>query len=285
MAMIEETAFAKINLDLRICRRRTDGYHDLDSLVVFAQIGDRLLFEPADSFSLCVEGRFAGELAEGDDNLVQVAAEALARTLSRRAEARVTLDKRLPVAAGLGGGSADAAATLRGLARLWEIGLPADDLQPLAATIGADVPVCLGSRPARMEGTGERLTPFDLPEPLPMLLVNPGIPVSTADVFGALEAMSGERSRAVPGSDGAAGWRRGLAEGVNDLQAPAMRIAPVIGQVLKTVGALLGCTLARMSGSGATCFGLFEDGPSLERAAAHIRASRPGWWVAATVCR
>jgi len=152
MSRIHETAFAKINLDLRVCHRRADGYHDMDSLVVFADVGDHLTFEPADGCHLTIEGPFKDDLSNGEDNLVMRAAKALAEMTDRAPDARITLDKHLPIASGIGGGSADAAATLRGLTRLWNLPLGQADLVPLARALGADVPVCLGSTAARMQG-------------------------------------------------------------------------------------------------------------------------------------
>ena len=161
---VEETAFAKINLDLRICRRRNDGYHDLDSLVVFSAMGDRLTFEPSDKLVLEINGPFALNLSATDENLVLKAARRLAQSLGRMPTAHITLDKSIPVAAGLGGGSADAAATLRGLSRLWNTAYCLADIEPMAKELGADVPACLGSRSLRMQGIGEKLTPIDLPD-------------------------------------------------------------------------------------------------------------------------
>ena len=284
MTRVDETAFAKVNLDLRVCGRRRDGYHDLDSLVVFADVGDRLSFEPADGLHLSIDGPFAGTLSDGEDNLVTRAARALADMAGRSADARITLDKRLPIAAGLGGGSADAAAALRGLARLWDLPSSIADLAPLARRLGADVPVCLRSKATRMQGTGDRLTPMPPLPQIPMVLVNPGAAVETPGVFRELRICSGARDLYSPAEDRNA-FILALADSVNDLEEPAMRIAPAIGQVLDALRRQPGCALARMSGSGATCFGLFPDIAERDRAAAALSASHAGWWIAAAASR
>jgi 4-diphosphocytidyl-2-C-methyl-D-erythritol kinase len=281
MTRIDETAFAKINIDLRICGRRTDGYHDLDSLVVFADFGDELSFSPADELTLTIDGPFANELSNDDDNLVRRAARALARRAGREPLAHIHLEKHLPVAAGIGGGSADAAATLRGLARLWELPLSHSDLHPLARMLGADVPVCLGSSAVRMQGIGDMLTPLSFKAGLPLLLVNPGQAVPTADVFRALESISGARTSSLddtPGQD----LRDYLRYSVNDLEPAAIRIEPIIENVLDALRAEPGCDFARMSGSGATCFGVFDEPASRDQALARLSARHAGWWVTAT---
>ena len=284
MTCVQETAFAKINLDLRVCRRRADGYHDLDSLVVFATIGDRLTFTPADQLSLEITGPFAAALNETDDNLVLDAARALASMMDRRPTVRMTLEKNLPVAAGLGGGSADAAATLRGLSRLWGTALDIADLMAMAKELGADVPACIGSKPCRMQGIGERLLPINYPEECPILLVNPKVAAPTPTVFRMLKSMSGERPSSLPVDD-ASRFHQALLQSVNDLQAPAMRLLPVIRDVLAMIDDQPGCKLARMSGSGATCFGLFSDQTTVDRARAALLGMRPDWWVAAASSR
>jgi 4-diphosphocytidyl-2-C-methyl-D-erythritol kinase len=281
MAPVEELAAAKINLDLWVVGRRADGYHELDSLVVFAPPRDRLRFGAGGELTLDVTGPFAAALAGEPDNLVLRAARRLAARVGHAPEARITLDKRIPVAGGLGGGSADAAATLRGLNRLWRLGLSAADLAPLAAGLGADVPVCLASRPTRMRGVGDRLEPIDgLPE-LALLLVNPRQPVATAAVFAGLAGTFGPPPELGP-PPGERGllleWLRARA---NHLEAPARRLLPAIGEVLDALRSQPGCALARMSGSGATCFGLFED-PALAPAAVALAEAHPEWWVATT---
>jgi 4-diphosphocytidyl-2-C-methyl-D-erythritol kinase len=278
---IEEAAPAKVNLDLCICGRRPDGYHELDSTVVFAEAGDQLSLAQAEDFALRVEGPFAAQLDGGGPNLAEQAARRLAALAGRPPAVHITLDKRLPVAAGLGGGSADAAATLRGLCRLWDLPLAHADLAPLAARLGADVPVCLAGQPARMTGIGERLGPLPVPACLPLLLVNPGLALPTAAVFKALGDLPPPIASGPPPAD-PAGLLAWIAARPNHLEPAALRLAPALGEVLAALDAAPGCRLARMSGSGATCFGWFADEQSLAAAAAALRAARPGWWVQPT---
>jgi 4-diphosphocytidyl-2-C-methyl-D-erythritol kinase len=223
-------------------------------------------------------------LAGQSDNLVLRAARRLAAHAGCPPHARIALDTRIPGAAGLGGGSADAAATLRGLSRFWQLGLGVDDLLPLALELGADVPVCLRSGAARMRGIGERIEVLQLPV-LDLVLANPGQAVATTQVFAGLGplAPAADPAGVVPADRaGLLDWLR--ARG-NDLEAPARRVAPVIGEVLAALGAQAGCRLARMSGSGATCFGLFDDAGAAARAAAALRRARPSWWVISTATR
>jgi 4-diphosphocytidyl-2-C-methyl-D-erythritol kinase len=264
-----EFAPAKVNLFLHVLGRREDGYHLLDSLAVFAGVGDRLTAEPAASLSLAITGPFGAGLSAGADNLVLRAARALGP-----AGARLVLDKHLPVASGIGGGSADAAATLRLLARLRGLDVP---MEALALSLGADVPVCLARRPARMGGIGEALAPAPALPECGLLLVNPGVAVATADVF---RARTGRFSAPAvlpafwPNAEAMAADLR--AATVNDLQAPALALCPPIGAVLAAIEAAGDCLLARMSGSGATCFGLYRDAAAAEAARARLPAR--GWW-------
>jgi 4-diphosphocytidyl-2-C-methyl-D-erythritol kinase len=284
MAQLEEQAPAKVNLDLRVTGRRPDGYHELDSVVAFAACADRLAFAPARRLTLELGGAFAAALADQADNLVLRAARRLAERAGRLPHARIALDKRIPVAAGLGGGSADAAATLRGLSRLWRLELSLADLLPLALELGADVPVCLHGRPARMRGIGELIEPIELPA-LDLVLANPNRAVPTARVFaglGALAPACPSPERVPTERADLLAWLR--ARG-NDLEAPARHLAPVIAEVIEALGAQPGCRLARMSGSGATCFGVFDDAPSAARAAQSLRRARPDWWVISTETR
>ena len=275
-----EAAPAKVNLFLHVTGRRADGYHLLDSLAVFAGAADLLEAGDAPALTLELAGSFAPALAAEADNLVLRAARALAAAAGVPARARLVLTKALPVASGLGGGSADAAAALRVLARLWRIGpegpVGAVDLAALAAGLGADVPVCLAGRPARMGGVGELLAPAPGLPRFGLALVNPGVPVATAEVF---------RRRTGPFSAPAslpAGWpdTRAMADDLaglhNDLEPPARALCPPIGEVLAALAARPGCLLARMSGSGATCFGLFPDAAAAAEAA--VALARPGWW-------
>ena len=276
--MTTETALAraKVNLALHVVGRRADGYHLLDSLVVFAELGDRITAAPGQGqgLRLMVTGPQGGGLAADADNLCLRAARAMSGP-----GALITLDKQLPVASGIGGGSADAAATLQVLARLWRAPLP-DAAAVLA--LGADVPVCLAGRPARMEGVGEVLSPLP---PLPaawLVLVNPGVAVATPAVFRALERRDNPGLPvALPRLATAAELAAFLQTQRNDLEAPAMLLAPVIGQALAALSAQPDCLIARMSGSGATCFGLFPDERSATAATAALRRAQPGWWVEA----
>ena len=270
----EEYAPAKVNLALHVLGRRADGYHLLDSLVVFADIGDTLRAAPAEALALDVTGPFAAALAGDADNLALRAARRLAAAAGIAPRARLTLDKRLPVASGIGGGSADAAAALRLLARLWHLPLPSTEL---ALALGADVPVCLAGRPARMAGIGEALAPAPALPPCGLLLVNPGVAVATPAVF---RARSGPFSPPLDLPDGwadAAALAADLARLGNDLEAPAVALAPAIGTVLAALRALPGTLLARMSGSGATCFALFATAAHARQAATQV--TRPGWWA------
>ena len=267
--MLREAAPAKVNLYLHIVGRRADGLHLLESLVAFSEAGDALYAEPADRLSLEVVGPFADALAGEADNLVLRAARALA--LGRGA--RLVLEKNLPVAAGLGGGSADAAAALRLLSRLWGVEAGPEALAALAAELGADVPVCLAGATCGMAGIGERLTPLpEWPAP-PLLLANPGVALPTPAVFGARRGPFRE-SRPWPQT------AADLAGCANDLTEAAISLAPEVGEVLDALAALEGASFARMSGSGATCFAVFADRAARDRAREALRSRYPDWWVA-----
>jgi 4-diphosphocytidyl-2-C-methyl-D-erythritol kinase len=290
-ALIEEGR-AKVNLTLRVIGRRVDGYHDLESLVAFADCADRLTLAPGAELKLVTTGPLAGECGETSDNLVLRAALLLAERVPGLKLGEFTLDKVLPVAAGIGGGSADAAAALRLLARLNSLSLDDPRLIEVSLRTGADVPVCLLSRACDMTGVGESLLPLALPK-MPCVLVNPRVPVATKDVFAALGLRSGELLVGVTDvidatwwpDDGASleDWVEVLAASSNDLEAPAMRIQPVIGEVLSALNATNGAWLARMSGSGATCFAIYENTAEAERASRKIRLDHPKWWVHAGV--
>jgi 4-diphosphocytidyl-2-C-methyl-D-erythritol kinase len=268
-----ELAPAKVNLALHVTGLRPDGLHLLDSVVVFPRLGDRLEAELAAGLSLAIDGPFARELGAGADNLVLRAA-ALLRPPGRGAALRLT--KSLPVASGIGGGSADAAAALRLLARLWERPVPAPEA---VLGLGADVPVCLAGRPCRMSGVGERLQPLALP-PFWLVLANPGVPLATAAVFAGLAAHANPPMSAPPPPELEAfvGW---LAAQRNDLEPAAVALAPAIADLLAALAAQPGARLARMSGSGATCFALFAEEAAALAAAEALRRARPAWWVAA----
>lgn len=285
----EEFARAKVNLHLHVVGRRADGYHLLDSLVVFPALGDRLrLADAAAPLALEVTGPFAAVLAAppgsgGGDNLVLRAARALAEVAGVPARGQLVLEKALPVASGIGGGSADAAAALRLLARAWGVSLPADALAALALRLGADVPVCLASRAVRMGGVGEVLSPAPTLPDCGIVLVNPGVAVATPAVFRARSGGFSAPAELPAVWPDAAAMAVGLAGLANDLEAPAVELAPVIGEVLAALRGRPGCLLARMSGSGATCFGLFASGPEARTAAAALRAAQPMWWAQGSV--
>lgn len=274
---LTEAAPAKVNLYLHVTGRRADGYHLLDSLVVFAGIGDVLQAAPSDTLSLRLEGPFASSLADEPDNLVLRAARILAAEAGVPARARLVLHKNLPVASGIGGGSADAAAALRLLSRLWDLRPDPNAAARLTLALGADVPVCLGARASRMSGIGEQLAAAPRLPDCGILLVNPGVAVATADVFRARHgAWSSPASLPASWSD-AASMADHLRQLRNDLEPPAVALQPVIGNVLAALTEIPGCRLARMSGSGATCYGLLDTPEIAARAAAQIR--HPGWWV------
>lgn len=274
---------AKLNLFLRVTGRRPDGYHLLDSLVAFAACGDVLHAEAATDLSLTIDGPFAAGLAADADNLVLRAATALAAEAGVPAHARLRLEKHLPVASGIGGGSADAAATLRLLSRLWRIAPDATALDRLALRLGADVPACLGSRPVRMGGVGEQLEPAPALPPCFVLLVNPGVAVATAAVFRTRSGAFSAPARLPEGWSDAAAMAADLATLGNDLEGPARSLCPAIGDVLASIAVQPGCLLAQMSGSGATCFGLFADLAAARHAAG--ATARAGWWVWAGALR
>jgi 4-diphosphocytidyl-2-C-methyl-D-erythritol kinase len=290
--MLIEEGRAKVNLTLRVIGRRVDGYHELESVVAFADCADRLSLAPGSSLDLTMSGPLAGACGETPDNLVLKAAHLLGDRVPGLKTGSFTLDKVLPVAAGIGGGSADAAAALRLLAQLNSLALDDKRLLDVAIETGADVPVCLTSRACVMTGVGEALLPLSLPK-LPCVLVNPRVPVATRDVFNALGLRNGElrvgatdviRATAWP-EQGASveDWVEVLAASSNDLEAPAMRLQPVIGEVIAALNATDGAWLARMSGSGATCFAIFENTAETQRAAQKIQLDHPKWWVHAGV--
>jgi 4-diphosphocytidyl-2-C-methyl-D-erythritol kinase len=271
-----EPAPAKVNLFLHVTGKRPDGYHLLDSMAVFTDLADRIAVAPADDLSLAVSGPFATSLVDEADNLVLRAARALAAAAGMRASGALHLHKQIPVASGIGGGSADAAATLRLLCRVWRLDAANAVLQQIAAGLGADVPVCLSCRPMLMRGAGEILTEAPALPQCGLVLVNPGIPLATVAVFRARSGGFSDAARLPDGWNTAqrlAAWLSGAA---NDLEAPAIGLVPAIRQVLDAIGATEGCLLARMSGSGATCFGLFAEAADATAAAAEL--ARPGWW-------
>jgi 4-diphosphocytidyl-2-C-methyl-D-erythritol kinase len=291
MPALNERARAKVNLTLHVLGRRTDGFHDLESLVAFADCADGLTFSPGTDFSLNVTGPRAADCGDLSDNLVAKAARLLGERVPQLTSGAFVLDKHLPAAAGIGGGSADAAATLRLLAGANKLASNDPRLIAAAQAAGADVPVCLLSSGCMMRGAGERVTPLPLPL-LPCVLINPGVPVPTKDVFAAIGLKAGDTFTppsgsaaqvAWPGpSASSAQWLAAITSGRNDLEPVAAKIQPIIADVLSLLRAAKGCTLSRMSGSGATCFGLFDSDASAAGAAALLRSAHPKWWVEAS---
>lgn len=278
MTTVEVFAPAKINLTLHVTGRRADGYHLLDSLVAFADVGDRLTLTEADAPSFILTGPFAGDIPADGDNLVLRAA---ARVRHDRPVA-ITLDKRLPPSSGIGGGSADAAAAVRGMRAL--AGAVQGDESPELLSLGADLPMCLESRPVRVGGIGERLSPVNGLPRLPAVLVNPLRAMPTPPVFAALVSReNAPMPDALPSLQDTAACAAWLAAQRNDLQAAAAAIEPAISDVLAALETCEGGVLSRMSGSGATCFALFVDDTAATAAAQRLSASHPGWWVESTV--
>jgi len=294
---IVEAAPAKLNLYLHVTGKRADGYHELDSLVAFTALGDTVTVQPGLARialrgvdlppvgpRLAISGPFGPALMGESpaDNLVIRAAHALAARLGREADAMIVLNKLLPVASGIGGGSADAAAALRGLGRLWGVGETSGLLYEIAATLGADVPVCVAGRSCYFGGVGEILDEAPALPEVHVVLANPGVPVPTPAVFKARTGGFSAPARfdAVPAD--AAALAALLRERSNDLTTAALTVAPVIANALTALERSDGCLLARLSGSGATCFGLYATAAEAEAAAARIAAAEPRWWVKAT---
>ncbi len=285
---LSEDGRAKVNLTLRVIGRRTDGYHDIESVVAFADCADHLTLTPGPELGLVATGPLAEACGATSDNLVIKAAHLLRERVPDLKVGSFTLDKVLPVAAGIGGGSADAAAALRLLAQLNGLALDDQRLHAVALATGADVPVCLASRPCDMTGVGESLLPLSLPI-MPCVMVNPRVPVATKDVFNALGLRNGQllvgatdvlRGTAWPQAGASVeDWVEVLAASSNDLEGPATRIQPIIGEVISALSATNGAWLARMSGSGATCFAIYENTADAGRAADAIRRDHPEWWV------
>jgi 4-diphosphocytidyl-2-C-methyl-D-erythritol kinase len=271
---------AKINLFLHVGQKRPDGFHELESLVAFARTGDELCLAPADGISLEIDGPFAGGLSAGPDNLVLKAARALAAAGACAEGARIRLTKNLPVASGIGGGSSDAAAVLRGLNALWELNRPPEFLCEIGSAIGSDVPVCVEPVASWMAGRGEKVTALAGIPAVPMVLVNPGVPVPTGTVFRALNDRRGTGLSPPPAMESIEALVSYLELTGNDLELPARAIAPAVGEALDALAAEDGVFFARMSGSGATCFALVETAEAAQTAAAALRAAHPSWWCA-----
>ncbi len=279
---VRERAPAKLNLYLHVVGRRDDGYHLLDSLVAFADIGDEVTAAPATDLSLRISGPFAAALmGEAGENLVHRAARLLAARLRRQPRAALTLEKRLPVASGIGGGSSDAAAALRALLALWKAALPEAALDEVASALGADVPVCLAPRASYLGGIGERVEPAPALPPLALVLVNPGVALPTAGVYARRSGDFSEPARFHEAPRDAADLAALLGARRNDLADAAQEMVPAIADVLAALAATPGALLARMSGSGATSFALYAEARDAEAAAQALAAANPGWWVKA----
>ena len=274
--LLHDTAYAKINLALHVRHRRADGYHALETLFVFAEDGDALTASPSDVFSLAISGPFGQGLSTGPDNLVLKAVMALAKANGIKSGLALTLDKNLPIAAGIGGGSADAAAALRLAAKIWQLGPDTIGPEAIAPAIGADVPACLHAQSCYGSGVGDALT--NAPDlglkGQPILLVNPNVACPTGPVFAAWDGVD-------RGPLSLDDWQLGR----NDLEQPAIGLVPVITDVLALLAKQPGVDLVRMSGSGATCFALFSDAQKRDAAAKAIAAARPSWWTLATRLR
>lgn len=277
-----EPAFAKINLALHVRRRREDGYHDIETIFAFARHGDSITIDGGGAPGLTLTGAFAGALAgeSRDDNLVMRAARMLGAALDRPVPSAITLDKNLPVAAGIGGGSADAAAVVRLLCRAWDVPIDDPRVDAVARKLGADVPACVFSQTMRGDGRGDdlRAVPSAALSGMPLLLVNPRVPLSTGPVFAAWDRI--DRGPLAEGDPLAAALA-----GRNDLEPPARGLSPIIDDVVALLADRPGVVLARMSGSGATCFALFDSEEALARAADHISAVQPHWWLMQTALR
>ena len=286
MATVRVAAPAKLNLYLHIVGQRPDGYHLLDTLVAFAGIGDEVSVAPHAAIELTLAGPFAKALEAEVDNIVLRAARALREHTGTKAGAAITLTKRLPVAAGLGGGSADAAATLVALRRLWRLTICDSAIETMALRLGADVPVCLLGRAALVSGIGEVLAPTETLPAAHVVLAGPGLRLATADVYAAFGAQPttstarAARGRLALPSRGAVELASFLAERDNDLEPVACRLAPGVADALEILRSQRGTLLARMSGSGPTCFALFAESGEAAEAAATVTAARPGWWIA-----
>lgn len=281
-----ERAFApaKINLYLHVVGRRSDGYHLLDSLVVFAGVGDTIEAVADDEgLRLTVDGPFAGEVPDDDSNLVLQAARGLAEVAAIRPRGHVRLTKVLPVASGVGGGSSDAAAAIAVLLRLWRIGsvVPPERLMELALRLGADVPMCVAGRPAQVSGIGEVLAPAPPLPPVWLVLANPRCTLPTPQVFRARQGPFSPPRPLTEVPTDAAALAGALAARSNDLTDAAVSLCPEVGQVLRQLADLPGALLARMSGSGATCFALFADAAVAAAGAAYLAAKHPRWWCVA----
>ncbi len=282
-AHVERLAPAKINLALHVLGQRADGYHDLDTVAVFADRGDRVSVSPGDALTLSVAGALAGHAPAGDDNLVLRAARLLQAHANVPDGAAIRLDKHIPAGAGLGGGSADAAATLHALNAFWGLGLNLSELTAMGRALGADLAMCLVATALRARGTGDAIERLPGIPALPLVLVWPGRPVSTPAAFAGLERRANEPMPPVDDARTPAEMAAWLGACRNDLEPPALRLAPEIGDALETLRSTAGCLLARMSGSGSACFAIYADAAEAARGASDLRVKRPTWWVQATL--
>ncbi|MEE9374948.1 MAG: 4-(cytidine 5'-diphospho)-2-C-methyl-D-erythritol kinase [Rhizobiaceae bacterium] len=270
---------AKVNLALHVVGQKSDGYHQLDTLVTFAKIGDQIKIAPARDLTFVITGAEHGDLKMDADNLVCRAAHLLRDYVHDDSlGAKITLEKNLPIASGIGGGSADAAATLLGLMDYWQVNVGQHSLIEMALELGADVPMCLNGIPARVRGIGEEIEPVPLPA-FPIVLANPRIGVSTPRIF---KALDNKQNPPLTDPADTTNWIDYLALQRNDLQAPAISLTPAIADCLTALDQSTDCRLARMSGSGATCFGLYDTKNNADEAAAMLRKQHPDWWVVST---
>ncbi|GHD05773.1 4-(cytidine 5'-diphospho)-2-C-methyl-D-erythritol kinase [Tianweitania populi] len=282
---LSQFAPAKINLALHVVGRRADGYHLLDSLVAFATSGDRITVEPAAEDAFTVSGPYAAGVPLDTGNLILRARDALRSRIGPTAfPIRIHLEKNLPIASGIGGGSSDAAATLKALCALWQSDPPQLDLAALGLSLGADVPMCLHAQPARVTGIGDGITPISTLPDLPAVLVNPGVAVSTPAIFKQLTTSDNPHLAPPPDDSAPQTWLDWLANTRNDLQPPAIAVAPIIADVLRHI-ANTGASFTRMSGSGATCFGLYATKAQADAAAAQLSLDHPQWYVQATLLK
>ncbi len=284
-SIISRHAPAKINLALHVVGQRADNFHLLESLVTFTEIGDRITVRPANELTLKIVGQFSAKLSADKSNLVLRAAHALQHMLQRDGlkvlGASILLEKNLPIASGIGGGSADAAATLLALAELWDVAVEPEKMKRLAAHLSADIPMCLLSKPLIAKGVGDEISPVSLPI-LPLVLVNSGIEISTPTIFSSLADKSNPGLPDLPKFENCQDVVHFLEHTRNDLQNPAIAHTPEISSVIDVLMAEKGCLLASMSGSGATCFGIFADQASAEHAALNISKLHTDWWISAT---
>ena len=281
--LVRRQAPAKVNLYLHVLGRRADGYHDIDSLIAFADVSDEIEAMRSNRLGLKLKGPFARDLEMTDwaGNLVIRAARALAEASGINMSVALTLHKNIPVAAGLGGGSADAAATLRTLTKMWDLDISEDDLLVMAESLGADLPACLNQLPVFVGGIGGDLNQApELPSAW-LVLVNPGMPMVTAEVFRSLERPPSIAARFDESPDDVYALATALASRSNDLEGVAIRLMPQIVGVIEALAHSEACLLARMSGSGATCFGVFATESAARSAAVEISGNHSAWWVKA----